>query len=93
MPGRPIGAVVGLYMDWTGAPSEAPTEGDYIVAEGQRGYGATYLIKTVRQVRSQAHPGRLAMRCLKLASFEDVPSDARFVVMRWYRRDRKRRDR
>lgn len=54
-------------------------EGDCLVSNG----GSAYVILEARQTR---RPGRLALRCLKLASTADIPAEARVVGLSWYPR-------
>lgn len=86
----PAGATVRLHTDWQGPPDDPPTPGDYLVTEGRRGYGSAYLLDHVRLQTRAAKPNSYALRCVKLAGVDDVPDDARVIVMRWHPRNRRR---
>jgi hypothetical protein len=93
----PIGAAVTLApYDWGVSRhrlERPPADGDYLLAEGSTGYGSAYLITEARLMARSAVPGRYSLRCVKLAGQADIPEGARVLIIRWYRRDRRGRDR
>lgn len=91
---RPIGSIVTLTYDLVNNPDwPAPSEGDWLISwsEHTETWGTAYLIKHARQVRSESHPRRFALRCLKIGPKAEAgiaPGD-RFYPIVWYRRDRR----
>lgn len=69
-----------------------PGEDDYLVSWSERTetWGSAYLIRAVRQVRSEVHPHRYSLRCLKLGTVGEVPDDAAVYPIVWYPRNRRR---
>lgn len=83
--GAPPGAIVRLApYDWQEPESEPPpASGDYVVSSG----GSAYAILDARETR---RPRRYVLTCVKLASEEDVPPEARRLGLHWYPRGRRR---
>lgn len=93
----PVGATVTLApYDWGQSRHRnepPPDDGDYLLAEGSTGYGSAYLIVAARLMARSAVPGRYSLRCVKLGGQNEIPEGARVLIIRWYRRDRRGRDR
>lgn len=74
------GTECGLYLDLhVGDPDPAP--GDVWTTTG----GSYYLLRTVRRVRSQLHPNRWRVRCIRLDP-ADVAAEDVTVQLHWYPR-------
>lgn len=79
----PIGSVVGLHYDWSGA-EPGPRDGDVIVSNG----GSVYAVLEARETR---RPGRYQLRCLKVDPPATVAPGGRILGLQWYPRKRKTR--
>lgn len=84
MPHRPdqYGTECGLYIDLRHDDPD-PEPGDVWATVA----GSFYLLNTVRLVRSQVHPNRWRVRCIRLAP-DDVHEDDITIHLHWYPRGR-----
>lgn len=92
MPGRPNGSVVTLTYDLDGEGWPDPDRDDVVVTfhKGTEDISTIYLVLSVRQVRSQVHPRRFSLRCLKMG--KEVPAEIGTVFpLFWYPRKRRPR--
>jgi hypothetical protein len=91
----PVGSCVTIapYDLTDGGPG--PQDGDYLVSYSELTdrFGTAYLVVGTRQVRSDVHPNRYALRCQVLGPYDpQMPTSpgARFFPIVWYRRNRRR---
>ena len=93
----PPGATVALTYDYHAELhcTAPPGEDDYLVSWSERTerWGSAYLIRAVRKVRSELHPHRYSLCCLKLGAVTEVPADATVYPIVWYPRTKRRRPR
>lgn len=84
MPHRPeqYGTGCGLYLDLHPGDAE-PEPGDVWSTVA----GSYYLLLTVRRVRSQVHPSRWRVRCVRMDPAEVHPEDVT-LELNWYPRNR-----
>jgi hypothetical protein len=91
----PIGAVVTLApYDWgisRHRTEDPPEAGDYLLTEGVTGYGRAYRILNARLMARSEVKGRYSLTCQVVGAQRDIPEQARVLIIRWYRRNQRRR--
>lgn len=88
-----VGATVTLRFSWTwgehGPPLPfPPCEDMYLVFEGRRGPGPSYVIQAVRRMPRSPRPHRYELTCMRIDP-DDVPEDGFVVPCERYPRRRR----
>lgn len=93
-----VGATVILTYDLVNNPDwPDPQEDDWLVSWSERTeqWGTAYLIKTVRQVKSEINPRRFKLTCTVMGPALEVGIDEnrgdKVYPIVWYSRSRKKR--